>query len=148
LPGVAAIVQSVVGAAFPGAVVAMHDGGGNRSETIAALPQIIGELRAEGYSFVSICGGSASGHQVTASYSFGDAPTPGAPVTSNVSLVGAAAAGAGGYWEVAADGGIFSFGVAAFHGSMGSTRLNQPIVGMVATPDGGGYLLAGQHPAP
>jgi peptidoglycan/xylan/chitin deacetylase (PgdA/CDA1 family) len=139
LPGVGAIVQSVVGAAFPGAVVDLHDGGGNRSETVAALPQIIGELRAQGYSFVSICGGSAPRPQVTATYGFGDAPAPGAPVTSNVALVGAAGAGAAGYWEVAADGGIFSFGDAAFHGSMGGTRLNQPIVGMAATPDGGGY---------
>ncbi|HEX3334364.1 MAG TPA: polysaccharide deacetylase family protein, partial [Acidimicrobiales bacterium] len=76
LPGVAAIVQNVVGAAFPGGVVDMHDGGGNRSETVAALPAIISELRAEGYTFVSICGGSAFGPQVTATYGFGDAPAP------------------------------------------------------------------------
>jgi peptidoglycan/xylan/chitin deacetylase (PgdA/CDA1 family) len=37
LPGTQAIVDAVVGAAFPGAVVDMHDGGGNRSETVAAL---------------------------------------------------------------------------------------------------------------
>jgi N-acetylmuramoyl-L-alanine amidase len=47
----------------------------------------------------------------------------------------------GGYWMVAADGGIFSFGDASFHGSMGGTPLNQPVVGMAATPDGGGYWL-------
>ena len=35
----------------------------------------------------------------------------------------------GGYWEVASDGGIFSFN-APFQGSMGGTHLNQPIVGM------------------
>lgn len=57
LPGVEKIVNSVVGAAFAGAVVDMHDGGGDRSETVAALPQIIIELRAQGYTFVSICGG-------------------------------------------------------------------------------------------
>ena len=45
----------------------------------------------------------------------------------------------GGYWLVARDGGIFSFGDAIFHGSTGAIRLNQPIVGMAATPDGGGY---------
>ncbi len=45
----------------------------------------------------------------------------------------------GGYWEVAADGGIFSFGDARFHGSMGGTHMNQSIVGMASTPDGGGY---------
>lgn len=36
----------------------------------------------------------------------------------------------GGYWLVAADGGIFNFGDAAFHGSTGAMHLNQPIVGM------------------
>jgi peptidoglycan/xylan/chitin deacetylase (PgdA/CDA1 family) len=141
-PGVGAIVQAVVGAAFPGAVVGMHDGGGDRSETVAALPQIITQLRAKGYAFVSICGGNA-GPQVTATYGFGDAPTPGSPVTSNLPLVGAALAGtsspAGGYWEVASDGGIFSFGTATFHGSMGGQALNAPIIGLAATPDGNGY---------
>ena len=45
-----------------------------------------------------------------------------------------------GYWLVAADGGIFSFGLQApFHGSTGAIRLNQPIVGMAATPDRQGY---------
>ncbi|HEV3351504.1 MAG TPA: polysaccharide deacetylase family protein [Acidimicrobiales bacterium] len=127
-PGVGAIVQAVVGAAFPGAVVGMHDGGGDRSETVAALPQIITQLRARGYGFVSVCGNSNSGPQVTATYGFGDAPTPGSPITSNLPLVGAALAGTGspanGYWEVASDGGIFSFGSAAFHGSMGGQPLN------------------------
>ncbi len=56
LPGVQAIVDRVVGAAFPGAVVDMHDAGGPRDETVAALPQIITDLRSEGYTFVSICG--------------------------------------------------------------------------------------------
>ena len=56
LPGVQAIVANVVGAAFPGAVVDMHDGGGPRYETVEALPQVIDELRARGYSFVAICG--------------------------------------------------------------------------------------------
>jgi hypothetical protein len=38
-----------------------------------------------------------------------------------------------GYWEVASDGGIFSFGDARFHGSMGGTPLDQPIVGIAPT---------------
>ncbi|HKN40945.1 MAG TPA: hypothetical protein VJ456_17750, partial [Acidimicrobiia bacterium] len=33
-----------------------------------------------------------------------------------------------GYWLVASDGGVFSFGDAPFYGSMGATPLNQPIV--------------------
>jgi hypothetical protein len=42
---------------------------------------------------------------------------------------------------VASDGGIFSFGDAGFFGSTGALHLNQPIVGMAATPDGRGYWL-------
>ena len=46
-----------------------------------------------------------------------------------------------GYWLVASDGGIFSYGDAAFYGSTGSITLNQPIVGMTPTPDGKGYWM-------
>ena len=46
-----------------------------------------------------------------------------------------------GYWLVAADGGIFSFGDAQFYGSTGAIALNEPIVAMAATPDGKGYWL-------
>jgi hypothetical protein len=45
----------------------------------------------------------------------------------------------GGYWEVASDGGIFTFGNAGFFGSMGGKPLNQPMVGMASTPGGDGY---------
>ena len=51
----------------------------------------------------------------------------------------AASAPTKGYWFVAADGGIFSYGDAGFLGSTGSLRLNQPIVGMAPTPTGRGY---------
>jgi ABC-type branched-subunit amino acid transport system substrate-binding protein len=47
----------------------------------------------------------------------------------------------GGYWLVATDGGVFSFGDAKFYGSTGNLHLNAPIVGMAATSDGGGYWL-------
>ena len=42
---------------------------------------------------------------------------------------------------MASDGGIFAFGNAQFHGSMGGKPLNKPIVGMASTPDGKGYWL-------
>jgi hypothetical protein len=51
----------------------------------------------------------------------------------------------GGYWEVASDGGVFSFGNATFYGSMGGTRLNAPVVGMATTeygPHQGYWLVA------
>ena len=47
-----------------------------------------------------------------------------------------------GYWFVATDGGIFSFGDAGYHGSMGGRPLAQPVVSMDATPTGHGYWLA------
>ena len=47
-------------------------------------------------------------------------------------------ASAGGYWLVGSDGGVFSFGDAAFHGSDGATHLNAPIVGMAPTPTAAG----------
>jgi hypothetical protein len=58
----------------------------------------------------------------------------------------------GGYWLVASDGGIFSFGDAGFYGSIpglglhpaGSglpNSLSAPIVGMVPSADGGGYFM-------
>jgi hypothetical protein len=46
-----------------------------------------------------------------------------------------------GYWLVASDGGIFSFGSAQFYGSTGAIRLNQPIVGMSPTKSNLGYWL-------
>ena len=45
------------------------------------------------------------------------------------------------YWSVATDGGIFAFGAAHFYGSTGNIHLNNPIVGIAPTPDGGGYWL-------
>ncbi len=63
-----------------------------------------------------------------------------AAVAVNAPPVGiAATSDGGGYWLVAADGGVFSFGDAAFYGSMGGKPLNQPVVGIAATPDGKGY---------
>jgi hypothetical protein len=53
----------------------------------------------------------------------------------------AATPGGGGYWLVASDGGIFTFGNAPFDGSAGNLPLDAPVVGMTATPDGGGYWL-------
>jgi len=50
------IVQRVVTdtEAGKGNIILMHDGGGNRSHTVEALPEIIDQLRAKGYQFVSV----------------------------------------------------------------------------------------------
>ncbi|HXQ26585.1 MAG TPA: glycosyltransferase [Candidatus Acidoferrales bacterium] len=52
----ATIVQRVLTdtEANKGNIILMHDGGGDRSHTVAALPQIIDGLRANGYEFVSV----------------------------------------------------------------------------------------------
>ena len=57
-----------------------------------------------------------------------------APVTSSSTT-------SDGYWLVGSDGGIFSFGSATFHGSMGGIKLQRPVVGIVPTADRGGYWL-------
>jgi hypothetical protein len=62
-------------------------------------------------------------------------------VTPAVTPTAAAATQPNGYWLVATDGGIFSFGDAKFFGSTGAIKLNQPIVGMAATPTGNGYWM-------
>jgi hypothetical protein len=48
-----------------------------------------------------------------------------------------------GYWLVGSDGGIFTFGSAAFHGSTGNLKLNRPIVGITPTVGDAGYWLVG-----
>ncbi|MHB8656823.1 MAG: polysaccharide deacetylase family protein [Solirubrobacteraceae bacterium] len=53
-PGVDAIVHSAVAGARPGAIILLHDAGGDRSETVAALPLIVSALRARGYRLVSV----------------------------------------------------------------------------------------------
>ncbi|MFJ1752677.1 polysaccharide deacetylase family protein [Kitasatospora sp. NPDC088134] len=50
-PGVPAIVSTVQQTLRPGGVVLMHDGGGDRSQTVAALKQLLPWLVAQGYTF-------------------------------------------------------------------------------------------------
>jgi peptidoglycan-N-acetylglucosamine deacetylase len=53
-PGVPVIVQRALEGAHPGAIILLHDGGGNRTQTIEALPLIIDDLRARGYHLVTV----------------------------------------------------------------------------------------------
>jgi uncharacterized protein YkwD len=60
----------------------------------------------------------------------------------NQPIVGMAATRSGnGYWMVASDGGVFSFGDARFFGSTGNLRLVRPVVGMAPTASGNGYWM-------
>jgi peptidoglycan/xylan/chitin deacetylase (PgdA/CDA1 family) len=49
-----AYINNVLKGAKPGAIVLMHDGGGDRSKSVKALPQIIAGLKQQGYRFVTI----------------------------------------------------------------------------------------------
>lgn len=48
------LAHNVLKNAKPGGIVLMHDGGGNRANTVAALPEIISELKKQGYKFVTL----------------------------------------------------------------------------------------------
>jgi peptidoglycan-N-acetylglucosamine deacetylase len=54
LPGTSEIYSNIVDNTRPGSIILMHDGGGPRDETLAALPQIIDTLRAKGYGFETV----------------------------------------------------------------------------------------------
>lgn len=56
LPGTGAIYSNIVSHARNGSIILMHDGGGPRSETLAALPQVIDALRARGFGFATVSG--------------------------------------------------------------------------------------------
>jgi cellulose synthase/poly-beta-1,6-N-acetylglucosamine synthase-like glycosyltransferase/peptidoglycan/xylan/chitin deacetylase (PgdA/CDA1 family) len=53
-PGVPEIVAGALPTGNDGAAVMMHDGGGNRQETVAALSRVIDELRGRGYTFDTV----------------------------------------------------------------------------------------------
>ena len=51
-PGVDTIIRTVLREVRPGGVILMHDGGGNRVQTLRALRVLIPKLRKLGYHFV------------------------------------------------------------------------------------------------
>jgi peptidoglycan/xylan/chitin deacetylase (PgdA/CDA1 family) len=53
-PGSARIIYAAVSGGQPGAIILMHDGGGDRSQTVAALPRIILRLRQRGFRLVTV----------------------------------------------------------------------------------------------
>jgi hypothetical protein len=130
--------------------------GGSCSINVYFYPSGLGERNANlsiqgsadsssGAVSLSLQGGGAVGYYGVDTHGYvsglGDANVYRGPALSlNAPIVGIASTGNNqGYWLVAADGGIFSYGDAQFYGSTGSIRLNKPIVGMTATSDGRGY---------
>ncbi|HEY4997171.1 MAG TPA: hypothetical protein VII03_04185, partial [Solirubrobacteraceae bacterium] len=73
-PGVSVIVERALAGAKPGEIILMHDAGGLREQTIAALPLIIRALRARGFHLVTV-------PQLLAD----DPPPPGQQIPPNLS---------------------------------------------------------------
>jgi hypothetical protein len=73
------------------------------------------------------------------------AAAPSTPQASAQSGSEGSSAGQGktpeGYWLVAQDGGVFTYGNAKFFGSAGGEKLNKPITDIVPTPTKQGYWL-------
>ncbi|MGX1542290.1 bifunctional polysaccharide deacetylase/glycosyltransferase family 2 protein [Streptomyces adustus] len=55
-PGVSKIIQWATPSGTDGASVLFHDAGGERSQTIEALPKYIKKMKAKGYTFTTISG--------------------------------------------------------------------------------------------
>lgn len=53
-PGVGTIVRNATPRGRRGGVILLHDGGGNRSQTLAALARLVPELRRRGFRFVPL----------------------------------------------------------------------------------------------
>ncbi|WP_353931339.1 polysaccharide deacetylase family protein [Okeanomitos corallinicola TIOX110] len=53
-PGVPKLINNIFRSAKPGGIVLMHDGGGDRTRTVQALPEIISRFRKQGYEFVTV----------------------------------------------------------------------------------------------
>lgn len=54
-PGAEQIASHLLANARPGAILLLHDGGGNREQTVAALETVLAELSARGYAFALLC---------------------------------------------------------------------------------------------
>jgi peptidoglycan-N-acetylglucosamine deacetylase len=54
MPGVTSIVDTIMRGTQGGSVILEHDGGGDRSQTVAALRIVIPKLLADGYHFATL----------------------------------------------------------------------------------------------
>ncbi|MGW2836284.1 bifunctional polysaccharide deacetylase/glycosyltransferase family 2 protein [Streptomyces sp. NPDC001493] len=94
-PGVDAIVRGATPASGKGASVLFHDAGGDRSQTLKALPAYIKKMKAAGYTFTTV-----SGAQQRAAQASGTATPSGGPAgTSDPAQAVHHTADAASVWE-------------------------------------------------
>ena len=153
-PTAACTDQSVGGPMFPSQQPGVSGPGG---PNVFTLPPVGAETTGQTVMAFAGWKGTTIGYMSCGSRPMYEADlnftntTPPAPQLSDPNPDGPAAVGATcpppppqpppGYWQVASDGGVFTFGAAQFYGSTGAIKLNKPVVGMAATPDGKGYWL-------
>jgi peptidoglycan/xylan/chitin deacetylase (PgdA/CDA1 family) len=143
------VVNRVLAGLRPGEIVLMHCGSNPDDHSTLdadALPAVIQNLRARGYSFVTADALRGLGyHELTsggAVHSFG---VPGygsaAGRLGSLRAVGLAVdQKTGGYWMLKSNGGVSGYN-APWHGSLtGKVPAGQAVTGIAATP-GGGYLV-------
>ncbi|MEV7424783.1 glycosyltransferase [Streptomyces sp. NPDC091212] len=63
LPGVGKIIEWATPKSGKGAAVLFHDAGGNRDETLVALPRYIKKMKAKGYTFTTVSGAQRQSRQ-------------------------------------------------------------------------------------
>jgi hypothetical protein len=144
------VLNRVLGSLRPGEIVLMHCGSNPDDHSTldaAALPAMIQNLKARGYSFVTIDGLMGLGYHVLTSN--GGVHNYGTPwygsdagkLPTGVNATGITADPAtGGYWILKSDGGVDAFH-APWHGSMrGQVPAGLAVTGIAGT-QGGGYLV-------
>jgi peptidoglycan/xylan/chitin deacetylase (PgdA/CDA1 family) len=146
------IVNRVLGGLRPGEIVLMHCGSGGMKPTdhstldADALPAVIANLQARGYSFVTMDALRGLGyHELTSAGAVTSFGVPGYGSASGT-LGGLKAVGiavdpkTGGYWILKSNGGVANYN-APWYGSLtGKVPAGQTVTGIAATP-GGGYLV-------
>ena len=55
LPGADVIAERIITGAYPGAVIVLHDGGGDRSQTVEGLAMALDILNGAGFAYEPIC---------------------------------------------------------------------------------------------
>jgi peptidoglycan/xylan/chitin deacetylase (PgdA/CDA1 family) len=144
------VVNRVLRSLRPGEIVLMHCGSNPDDHSAldaAALPTMIRDLRARGYSFVTIDALMGLGyHVLTTNGGVHNYGTPWYGSDAYKLPAGVTAAGiaadpkTGGYWILKSDGGVDAFN-APWHGSMrGQIPAGQALTGIAGTL-GGGYLV-------
>jgi peptidoglycan/xylan/chitin deacetylase (PgdA/CDA1 family) len=76
LQGSESIVANATSGIQPGYIILMHDGGGDRSQDVEALPQILQTLQAQGYRFVTLSELLSSDSSIPADVASGNATMP------------------------------------------------------------------------